>query len=69
MNNYSDNQMMADIERIIISEEELHEMVARVGGPDQPGLQWEKPVDGQCAEGFCHVHGRPDAGAHHSGAD
>ena len=31
MNNYSDNQMMADIERIIISEEELHEMVARVG--------------------------------------
>lgn len=31
MNNYSDNQMMTDIERIIISEEELHEMVARVG--------------------------------------
>ena len=31
MNKYSDNQMMADIERIIISEEELQEMVARVG--------------------------------------
>ena len=29
--NYSENRMMPDIERIILSEEELHEMVARVG--------------------------------------
>ena len=29
--NYSENRMMPDIERIILSEEELHEMVTRVG--------------------------------------
>ena len=37
MNKYSDNQMMADIERIIISEEELQEMVARVA-PRSAGI-------------------------------
>ena len=58
--------MMPDIQQVLLSEEELHSMVERIGKQISEDYRDKKLLDGEYSQRLGRLYGGFDAGHHHS---